>query len=44
MVDVFQNGDLLAEAMLKAWREIGHNMILLENGTACNAQACGVQT
>ena len=43
MADVFQDGDLLAEAMLKAWREFGHDMILLENGTACNAQACGVQ-
>lgn len=40
---VFQNGELLAEAMLKAWQEFGHDMILLENGTACNAQACGVQ-
>jgi MtaA/CmuA family methyltransferase len=40
---VFQDGDLLAEAMLRAWREFGHDMILLENGTACNAQACGVQ-
>jgi MtaA/CmuA family methyltransferase len=43
MADVFQNGELLAEAMLKAWREFGHDMILLENGTACSAQACGVQ-
>ncbi len=43
MAEVFQNGELLAEAMLKAWREFGHDMILLENGTACNAQACGVQ-
>jgi len=42
MSDVFRNGELLAEAMLKAWREFGHDMILLENGTACNAQACGV--
>jgi MtaA/CmuA family methyltransferase len=40
---VFQDGELLAEAMLKAWQEFGHDMILLENGTACNAQACGVQ-
>ena len=32
----------LAEAMIMAWREFGHDMILLENGTACNAQACGV--
>lgn len=40
---VFQDGELLAEAMLLAWREFKHDMILLENGTACNAQACGVQ-
>ena len=43
MSDVFQNGELLAQAMLDAWREYGHDMILLENGTACNAQACGVE-
>jgi MtaA/CmuA family methyltransferase len=43
MSEVFRNGELLAEAMLAAWREFGHDMILLENGTACNAQACGVQ-
>ena len=42
MSEIFQNGELLAEAMLKAWREFGQDMILLENGTACNAQACGV--
>jgi MtaA/CmuA family methyltransferase len=41
--EVFQDGELLAEAMLKAWQEFGHDMILLENGTACNAQACGVE-
>ena len=40
---VFQDGELLAEAMLLAWREYGHDMILLENGTACNAQAVGVE-
>jgi uroporphyrinogen decarboxylase len=40
--EVFQDGDMLAQAMLDAWREFGHDMILLENGTACNAQACGV--
>lgn len=40
--EVFQDGELLAEAMLLAWRQFGHDMILLENGTACNAQACGV--
>jgi uroporphyrinogen-III decarboxylase len=40
--EIFKSGDLLAEAMIKAWREFKHDMILLENGTACNAQACGV--
>ncbi|HYA44391.1 MAG TPA: uroporphyrinogen decarboxylase family protein [Acidimicrobiales bacterium] len=43
MSEVFRDGDLLAEAMLVAWREFGHDMILLENGTACNAEACGVE-
>ena len=43
MVEVFQDGELLADAMLQAWREFGHDMILLENGTACNAQACGLK-
>jgi len=43
MSEVFRSGELLAEAMLAAWREFGHDMILLENGTACNAQACGVE-
>lgn len=41
MCDVFRNGKLLAEAMLKAWQEFGQDMILLETGTACNAQSCG---
>lgn len=43
MSQVFRDGALLAEAMLAAWREFGHDMILLENGTACNAEACGVE-
>lgn len=42
MSQVFRDGELLAEAMLGAWREYGHDMILLENGTACSAEACGV--
>ena len=43
MSQVFRDGELLAEAMLGAWREFGHDMILLENGTACSAEACGVE-
>jgi uroporphyrinogen decarboxylase len=42
MADVFRDGDLLAQAMLEAWKKFGHDMILLENGTGCNAEACGV--
>ena len=39
----FRNGDMLAEAMMQAWREFGHDMILVENGTGCNAEACGAR-
>jgi len=43
MSEIFRDGTLLAEAMLTAWREYGHDMILLENGTACSAEACGME-
>jgi len=43
MSEVFKNGELLAEAMLASWREFKQDMILLENGTACSAQACGLE-
>ena len=43
MSEVFRSGELVAESLLAAWREFGHDMILLENGTACNAEACGVE-
>lgn len=39
--ETFRDGELLAQAMLDSWREFGHDMILLENGTGCNAEACG---
>jgi uroporphyrinogen decarboxylase len=41
--DVLQSGELLAGSMRAAWQEFGHDMILLENGTACSAQACGAE-
>jgi hypothetical protein len=41
MAEVFRSGELLAEVMLQAWREF--DIILLENGTAFNAEACGVR-
>ncbi len=40
--EFFQDGEALAEAQIKAWREFGHDVLLLENGTAALAQACGV--
>jgi uroporphyrinogen decarboxylase len=40
---VFRDGEVLAAAMLDAWREYGHDMVLLENGTGCNAEACGAE-
>ena len=43
MSQVFRDGALLAEAMIADWREFGHDMVLLENGTGCNAEACGVE-
>jgi MtaA/CmuA family methyltransferase len=41
--ETFRDGELLAQSMLDAWREFGHDMILLENGTGCNAEACGAE-
>ena len=41
--EVFTKGEFLADAMIQGWREFGQDMILLENGTACSAQACGVE-
>lgn len=40
---VFQDGRLLGEAQLAAWRRFGHDMLLVENGTAALAEACGCQ-
>jgi len=39
----FQNGEAMAEGHLKAWREFGHDVLILENGTAALAQACGCE-
>lgn len=43
MNEVYQNGELMAEAQIKAWRRFGHDVILHENGTAALAQACGCE-
>lgn len=41
--DYFQDGEAMAEGQIKAWRRFGHDVLLLENGTAALAQACGVE-
>lgn len=41
--DVFRDGELLAESQIRAWREFGHDVILLESGTSSSAEACGVE-
>jgi uroporphyrinogen decarboxylase len=38
---LYQNGRLLGEAQVAAWKTFGHDMLLVENGTAALAQACG---
>lgn len=39
--EFYQSGEAMAEGQLKAWREYGHDVLLLENGTAALAEACG---
>jgi uroporphyrinogen decarboxylase len=33
----------MAEGQIKAWKRFGHDVLLVENGTAALAEACGVQ-
>ena len=39
----FSNGEAMAEGQISAWREFGHDVLILENGTAALAEACGCQ-
>lgn len=39
--EVLKSGELLAESMMNEWREFKHDIILLEIGTACSAEAMG---
>lgn len=41
--EYFQSGEAMAEGQLKAWREYGHDVLMLENGTVALAQACGCE-
>jgi MtaA/CmuA family methyltransferase len=38
----FRDGEAMAEGQIASWRELGHDVVLVENGTAALAQACGV--
>lgn len=38
-----QDGEAMAEGQITAWREFGHDVLLLENGTAALAEALGCQ-
>jgi len=40
---LYQDGPLLGEAQLAAWKRFGHDMLLVENGTASLAEACGCE-
>jgi len=41
--EFMQSGEAMAVGHIKAWREYGHDLIILENGTVALAQACGCQ-
>jgi uroporphyrinogen decarboxylase len=41
--EFFRNGEAMAEAQIKAWQRYGHDVLMIENGTAALAEACGVQ-
>ncbi|MGD8598952.1 MAG: uroporphyrinogen decarboxylase family protein [Anaerolineae bacterium] len=41
--DFFRDGEAMAEGQIRAWRRFGHDVLLIENGTAALAEACGVQ-
>jgi uroporphyrinogen decarboxylase len=38
----FRSGEAMAHGQIQGWREFGHDVVLVENGTAALAQACGV--
>jgi uroporphyrinogen decarboxylase len=39
--DYFRDGEAMAEGQIKAWRRFGHDVLIIENGTAALAEACG---
>jgi uroporphyrinogen-III decarboxylase len=41
--EVLKSGELLAQVMIDEWQEFRHDIILLEIGTACSAEAMGAK-
>jgi uroporphyrinogen decarboxylase len=41
--EFFRDGEAMAEGQVKTWQRFGHDMVIIENGTAALAEACGVQ-
>lgn len=41
--DFYRDGAAMAEGQIKAWQRFGHDVLLVENGTAALAEACGVK-
>ncbi len=39
----YRDGEAMAEGQIKAWKRYGHDVLLVENGTAALAEACGVE-
>ena len=39
--EFLQSGEAMAEGQLQAWREFGHDLLILENGMVALAEACG---
>jgi len=43
MAEALQDGQMLAEAQLKFWRDFHHDVLLIENGVVAEAGACGCE-
>ena len=41
MMDALRDGEMLADAQIKFWKDFRHDVIMLENGVIAEAEACG---
>ncbi|NQU31569.1 MAG: hypothetical protein HQ525_12960, partial [Anaerolineae bacterium] len=41
--DYFRDGEAMAEGQIMAWKRFGHDVLIIENGTAALARALGVE-